>query len=58
MATLPPDPYGPDPVHNPDGTTTPGHPGSLPGPDNTEPPKLHPEDSDALPVNAPPASTF
>lgn len=38
MATLPPDPYAPDPPRNPDGTPLPhGQPDALPGPDNPAP---------------------
>ena len=41
MATLPPDPYAPDPVFNPDGTPQPAEqPESLPGPENPEPPSI------------------
>lgn len=56
MATLPPDPYAPDPGHNPDGTVTKpaGQPETLPGPDNPEPPELDPDDADDVPVNQPP----
>jgi hypothetical protein len=39
MATLPPDPYAPDPIRTPDGTPLPDdQPEALPGPDNPEPP--------------------
>ncbi|WP_165362067.1 hypothetical protein [Qipengyuania thermophila] len=35
MATLPPDPYAPDPVRQPDGTPEPTpQPPTLPGPEN------------------------
>lgn len=56
MATLPPDPYAPDPVHHPDGTVTlpDAQPEALPGPDNSQPPKLDPDDVDRIPVNQPP----
>lgn len=38
MATLPPDPYAPDPIRRPDGTPVPDdRPDALPGPDNKEP---------------------
>ena len=38
MATLPPDPYAPDPILNPDGTPVPDdRPEALPGPENLEP---------------------
>ena len=58
MATLPPDPYAPDPVHNPDGTvTTPaGQPETLPGPVIPAPPPLDPDDAANVPVNQPPGS--
>jgi hypothetical protein len=40
MATLPPDPYAPDPIRAPDGTPLPDdRPESLPGPYNPEPPE-------------------
>lgn len=43
MATLPPDPYAPDPAREPDGTPIPeDKPETLPGPDNPEPPKIAP----------------
>ena len=38
MATLPPDPYAPDPIREPDGTPVPDdQPEALPGPDDIEP---------------------
>ncbi|WP_155522970.1 hypothetical protein [Croceibacterium ferulae] len=44
MATLPPDPYAPDPERKPDGTPVPeDRPETLPGPDNPEPPKITPD---------------
>jgi len=45
MATLPPDPYAPDPdpERKPDGTPVPeDKPETLLGPDNPEPPKVAP----------------
>ena len=43
MATLPPDPYAPDPIRRPDGTPVPDDaPPTLPGPDNPPPPPLDP----------------
>ncbi|WP_152608556.1 hypothetical protein [Croceibacterium mercuriale] len=46
MATLPPDPYAPDPARKPDGTPVPEDmPETLPGPDNPEPPRITPDRS-------------
>jgi hypothetical protein len=55
MATLPPDPYAPDPVLNPDGTQQPDdRPDSLPGPENPEAPSIDdPEVPDRAPVEEP-----
>lgn len=51
MATLPPDPYAPDPIREPDGTPMPNHqPESLPGPDNPEPPVIEPDDPSDKPT--------
>ena len=48
MATLPPDPYAPDPERKPDGTPVPeDRPETLPGPDNPEPPKVNPAEDGA-----------
>jgi hypothetical protein len=45
MATLPPDPYAPDPIREPDGTPVPDNqPDALPGPDNPEPPAIEQDD--------------
>jgi hypothetical protein len=53
MATLPPDPYAPDPVHDPDGAPRPDNqPDSLPGPDNPDAPSIDdPEVPDQQPVD-------
>jgi hypothetical protein len=55
MVTLPPDPYAPDPIHNPDGTVTKpvGQTDTLPGPENSEPPELVSDDANDVPVNRP-----
>lgn len=46
MATLPPDPYAPDPIREPDGTPVPDDvPPTLPGPDNPPPPPLDAQSS-------------
>lgn len=48
MATLPPDPYAPDPIRSPDGEPLPDdRPEALPGPDNPEPPMVEPEEDGA-----------
>ena len=53
MATLPPDPYAPDPIRKPHGTPMPDdQPGSLPGPDNPEPP-VKPGDPGDAPSDSP-----
>lgn len=45
MATLPPDPYAPDPARAPDGSPIPeDKPETLPGPDNPEPPGIAPDE--------------
>lgn len=45
MATLPPDPYAPDPIRGPDGAPLPDdQPETLPGPDNPESPEIAPDD--------------
>ena len=45
MATLPPDPYAPDPICEPDSTPVPDDQlESLPGPENPEPPLIEPGD--------------
>lgn len=44
MATLPPDPYGPDPIREPDTPLPDNQPESLPGPENPEPPVINPGD--------------
>jgi hypothetical protein len=54
MATLPPDPYAPDPIREPDGTPLPDdQPESLPGPDNPEPPMIEPGDPGDAPSDTP-----
>lgn len=54
MATLPPDPYAPDPIREPDGTPVPDdQPESFPGPDNPEPPVLDPDDLGDAPSDTP-----
>lgn len=51
MATLPPDPYAPDPVRGPDGTPQFGdQPESLPGPENPAPPAVEPGDPTEAPT--------
>jgi hypothetical protein len=53
MATLPPDPYAPDPIREPDGKTAPDNqPPSLPGPDNPEAP-VEPGDPGDAPSDSP-----
>lgn len=54
MATLPPDPYAPDPVVDPDGKYAPStqQREALPGPENPAPPKLSPKEVADAPVNA------
>ena len=54
MATLPPDPYAPDPIGEPNGTPVPdNHPETVPGPDNPEPPAIEAGDPGDAP-SAPP----
>ncbi|MBB5712516.1 hypothetical protein [Sphingomonas xinjiangensis] len=54
MATLPPDPYAPDPIREPDGTPVPNdQPESLPGPDNPEAPVIEQEAPDDAPSDTP-----
>ncbi|UYY57138.1 hypothetical protein [Sphingomonas sp. S2-65] len=54
MATLPPDPYAPDPIREPDGTPAPNdQPESLPGSDNPEAPMIEPETPDNAPSDTP-----
>ena len=54
MATLPPDPYAPDPLRKPDGTPLPDdQPASLPGSDDPEPPAIMPGDPGNAPSDSP-----
>jgi len=54
MATLPPDPYAPDPIREPDGTPLPDdQPETLPGPENPEPPMIEPGDPGDAPSDSP-----
>ena len=54
MATLPPDPYAPDPLCEPDGTPVPNkQPEALPGPNNPEAPTLDPGDPGDAPSDSP-----
>lgn len=54
MATLPPDPYAPNSVREPDGTPLPeDQPALLPGPDNPEPPIVMPGDPGDAPSDSP-----
>ena len=54
MATLPPDPYAPDPLCEPDGTPVPDkQPEALPGPNNPEAPTLDPGDPGDAPSDSP-----
>jgi len=54
MATLPPDPYAPDPIREPDSTPLPDdQPETLPGPENPEPPMIEPGDPGDAPSDSP-----
>lgn len=54
MATLPPDPYAPDTIGEPDGTPVPDNqPETLPGPDNPEPPVIEAGDPGDAPSDSP-----
>ena len=55
MATLPPDPYAPDPIHNPHGSPQPDdRPDALPGPENPDAPSIDdPEVPGVPPVEEP-----
>lgn len=47
MATLPPDPYAPDPIRTPDGTPLQDdRPPALPGPENPQAPSIDRGDVD------------
>ena len=57
MPTLPPDPYAPDPIREPDGTPVPDdQPDTLPGPENPEPPASEPNYPGRAPDDAPPST--
>jgi len=54
MATLPSDPYAPDPVRDPDGIPlSDNQPEALPGPENPEPPMIEPGDPGDAPSDTP-----
>jgi len=54
MATLPPDPYAPNPIREPDGTPVPDEqPDVLPGPENPDAPTIEPGDPGDAPSDSP-----
>lgn len=54
MATLPPDPYAPDPIREPDGTPVPDEQADvLPGPENPDAPMIEPGDPGDAPSDSP-----
>lgn len=54
MATLPPEPYAPDPIREPDGTPVPdSQPDALPGPHDPEVPTIEPGDPGDAPSDSP-----